>query len=177
MKAVRAFVRAPVAAKAMALEAALFLLLARLLVKYVPMRHWRRRLITAQESAPADAPPADPHAAPSAGGPGEPEPAGGLLPHAPQRRPSRKVARIVRRVARHVPFPAVCLPQAMALQWMLRRRGVESRLILGARRKAGGMGLDFHAWLTVGGKCVIGGGEIETYVTLPPFDGIGSRPG
>ena len=170
MKAVRAFVRAPVAAKAMALEAALFLLLARLLVKYVPMRHWRRRLVTAQE-------PADPPAALSADGPGEPEPAGGLLPRAPQRRPSRKVAHIVRTVARHVPFPAVCLPQAMALQWMLRRRGVESRLILGARRKAGGMGLDFHAWLTVGGKCVIGGGEIETYVTLPPFDGIGSRPG
>lgn len=170
MKAVRAFVRTPVAAKAMALEAALFLLLARLLVKYVPMRHWRRRLVTAQE-------PADPHAAFSAGGSGEPESAGGLLPRAPERRLPRRVAHVVRTVARHVPFPAVCLPQAMALQWMLRRRGVESRLILGARRKADGTGLDFHAWLTVGGECVIGGGEVETYVALPPFDGVGSRPG
>ena len=169
MKAVRAFVRAPVAAKVMALEAALFLLLARLLVKYVPMRHWRRRLVTAQE-------PADPHVAFSADDPEEPESAGGLPPHAPQRRLPRRVGHIVRTVARHVPFPAVCLPQAMALQWMLRRRGVESRLILGARRKTDGMGLDFHAWLTVGGECVIGGGEVETYVTLPPFDGIGSRP-
>ena len=84
---------------------------------------------------------------------------------------------MVRRVARHVPFPAVCLPQAMALQWMLRRRGVASRLFFGARRKAQDSGLDFHAWLTVGGECVIGAGEVETYAALPPFDGIGPRPG
>lgn len=106
---------------------------------------------------------------------------------------------MVRRVARHVPFPAVCLPQAMALQWMLHRRGVESRLVFGARRKlhgrersgtgrddgkpsglprrAHGTGLDFHAWLTVGGECVIGADEIGTYTALPPFDGIGPRPG
>ena len=171
-KALRTFVRAPAVAKAMALEAALFLLLARLLVKYVPMRHWRRRLVTAS----AGGPPADPHAALPAGGPEQPEPPGGSPPRASRRLP-RKAARVVRRVAHHVPFPAVCLPQAMALQWMLRRRGVESRLVLGARRRAHCPGLDFHAWLTVGGECVIGGGEIETYVTLPPFDGIGSRPG
>ena len=151
----RIFVRAPLATKAMALEAALLLLLARLLVKYVPMRHWRRRLVTAEE----------------------PGFAGVRLPRAPERRLPRKVARVVGRVARHMPFPAVCLPQAMALQWMLRRREVESRLVLGARRSANRPGMDFHAWLTVGGECVIGGGEVETYVTLPPFDGIGPRPG
>ena len=158
-KAVRAFVRAPAAAKAMALEAALFLLLARLLVKYVPMRYWRRRLVTAQEE------------------PESTESAGARPAHAPERRLARRVARVVRRAAHHVPFTAVCLPQAMALQWMLRRRGVESRLVLGARRKAHRKGLDFHAWLTVGGEGVIGQGEIETYVALPPFDGIGARPG
>ena len=83
----------------------------------------------------------------------------------------------MRRVAGHVPFPAVCLPQAMALQWMLRRRGVSSRLVFGTRRKAQDSGLDFHAWLTVGGECVIGAGEVETYAALPPFGGIGPRPG
>ena len=177
LNAVRAFARVPVATKTMALEAALFLLLAWLLVKYVPMRHWRRRLATAQDPAYA----------------------GGCLPRAPQRRLPRRAARVVRRVARHVPFPAVCLPQAMALQWMLHRRGVESRLVFGARRKlhgrersgtgrddgkpsglprrAHGTGLDFHAWLTVGGECVIGGDETGTYTALPPFDGIGPRPG
>ena len=173
-KAVRAFVRAPVAAKAMALEAALFLLVARLLVVHVPMRHWRRWLVTAEEPAPAGGSPADSH---SAGDPERPASAGEHLARAPQPRLPRRVARIVRRAAHHVPFPAVCLPQAMALQWMLRRRGVASRLFFGARRKAQDSGLDFHAWLTVGGECVIGGGEVETYAPLPPFDGIGPRPG
>ena len=154
-RAVRAFVRASFAAKAMALEAALLLLLARLLVRYVPMRYWRRRLVTSE-------------------GPGS---TGARLPGAPERRLPRRVARVVRVVARHVPFPAVCLPQAMALQWMLRRRGVESCLSFGARRHANGTALDFHAWLTVGGECVIGGGELTTYTALPPFDGVGSRPG
>ena len=177
VKAVRAFVRAPVAAKAMALEAALFLLLARMLVAHVPMRHWRRWLVTAEGPASAGRPSADPHVAFSAGDPERPAPAGEHPARTPQQRLPRRVARIVRRVARHVPFPAVCLPQAMALQWMLRRRGIASRLFFGARRKAQDPGLDFHAWLTVGGECVIGGGEVETYTALPPFEGIGPRPG
>ena len=148
-----AFVRAPVAVKVMALEAVLLLLLARLLVKYVPMRRWRNRLATAEES-------------------GGPPPDG--------RRMGRKVARVIRRVAWHVPFRAVCLPQAMAAQWMLRRRGISSRLFFGARRRPEtapsrdrpASGMDFHAWLTVGDACVLGGAERDTYVALPPFDNV-----
>ena len=59
----------------------------------------------------------------------------------------------------------------MAAQWMLRRRGVPSRLVFGARRKAApGGGNDYHAWLTVDGKCVVGGWRAETYKPppLPP---------
>lgn len=150
-----AFVRAPAAVKVMALEAALLLLLAKLLVKYVPMRRWRHRLSTVEE-------------------PGGPPFEG--------RRLARKVARVVRRVARHVPFRAVCLPQAMAAQWMLRRRGISSRLFFGARRRLRpatappedrpASGMDFHAWLTVGDTCVLGGAERDTYVALPPFDHV-----
>ena len=149
-----AFVRAPVVVKVMALEAVLLLLLARLLVKYVPMRRWRHRLSTVEEGGP-----------PFEG-----------------RRLARKVARVVRRVARHVPFRAVCLPQAMAAQWMLRRRGISSRLFFGARRRLRpataspeerpASGMDFHAWLTVGDACVLGGAERDTYVALPPFDHV-----
>lgn len=151
------FVRAPVRLKTMALEAALFLLLARLLVKYVPMHRWRHWLTTAEEAA-----------------------RGGLQPE--ERRLARKVARVVRRVARHVPFPAVCLPQAMAAQWMLRRQGIPSRLFFGARRRlrpesaphtdGSASGMDFHAWLTVGDDCVLGGAERDTYIALPPFDNV-----
>lgn len=151
------FFRAPVPLKTMALEAALFLLLAWLLVKYVPMRRWRHRLTTAEEAE-----------------------RGGLQPEG--RRLARKVARVVRRVARRAPFSAVCLPQAMAVQWILRRRGIPSRLFFGARRRpcpesaphtdGSASGMDFHAWLTVGDDCVLGGAERDTYVALPPIDKV-----
>jgi hypothetical protein len=57
--------------------------------------------------------------------------------------------------ARHVPFKAVCLPQAMAARIMLRRRGVASVLHFGAakgREKA----IDAHAWLDAAGVEVTG---------------------
>ena len=147
MKSLRSFLRSPTSSKAMALEAALLLLLARLLVLYVPMRHWRHRLTT---SEPATCPAQPPFMA-------------------------WKVVRIVRRVAAHVPFQAVCLPQAMAAQWMLRRRDLPSRMSFGARRgrdAAAANDLEFHAWLNVGGKCILGGQEVATYSALPPFDEI-----
>ena len=133
------------------LEAAVLLGLARLLVKHVPMRYWRAWLTT------ADTPLATPR-------------------HAL----ARTIARTVRSVARRWPLNAVCLPQAMAGQWMLRRRGVASRLWFGVRKAVNGGAanadeLEYHAWLTVDGKCVLGGGEIETYAVLPPFDAVPRR--
>ena len=166
-KTLHAFVRAPVAIKSMALEAGLFLLLARLLVKHVPMRHWRHRLDAAEEPATVG---------------GQPERTPASKPgEARSRRPTappvvRRVTYIVRRVARRVPFPAVCLPRAMAAQWMLRRRGIPSRLFFGVRRDPDSA-LQFHAWLTVGGECVMGGAAVETYSSLPPFNRVGSKPG
>jgi hypothetical protein len=59
------------------------------------------------------------------------------------------------RAARHVPFKAVCLPQAMAARIMLRRRGVASVLHFCAakgREKA----IDAHAWLDAAGVEVTG---------------------
>ena len=149
----RPALRSRVAGWPRGLEAAVLLGLARVLVKYVPMRHWRTWLTT------ADIPPATPH-------------------HAPPR--VRAIARTVRSVARRWPLNAVCLPQAMAGQWMLRRRGFASRLWFGVRKAAdGGAGnaarLEYHAWLTVDGECVLGGGETETYAVLPPFDAVPQR--
>lgn len=139
MRRVRAFLRLPARTKAMALEAAFALLVARLLVQYVPMRLWRHHVDTAGDPAPA--------------------PLG--MP--------RKVGWIVPKVARRLPFHARCLPQAMAAQWMLRRRGVRSRLVFGARRgTAPETALEFHAWLIAGGECVIGGQELETFTVLAP---------
>lgn len=161
----------------LALEAALLLAFARLLVKHVPFRHWRRWLVSAEPNA--------------------------SLGRRGYRLPSVvHVARVVPRAAAMVPFKAVCLPQAMAGQWMLRWRGVPSRLSFGARREhedsdggedslgrrsgrhltsrpisdagEGGVGTAYHAWLCVGGQCVLGG-PVDAYVRLPPFDAVPPR--
>jgi hypothetical protein len=57
--------------------------------------------------------------------------------------------------ARHVPFRAVCLPQAMAARIMLRRRGVASVLHFGAA-KGVDRPIDAHAWLDAAGVEVTG---------------------
>jgi hypothetical protein len=59
------------------------------------------------------------------------------------------------RAARHVPFKAVCLPQAMAARIMLRRRGVPSVLHFGAA-KGRDRPIDAHAWLDAAGVEVTG---------------------
>jgi hypothetical protein len=59
------------------------------------------------------------------------------------------------RAARHVPFKAVCLPQAMAARIMLRRRGVASVLHFGAA-KGQARPIDAHAWLDAAGVEVTG---------------------
>ena len=170
------FLRLPVAMQAQLLEAASALLLARLLVVHVPMRYWRRRLDTATVSALVKQRPAPSHPAVPASPQTDPlvkEPATN-----PVERPCsfplglrdpHIIGRLVRKVARRLPFQVRCLPQAMAAQWMLRRRGVSSRLVFGARRsQPPERTIEYHAWLMVAGQCVIGGEELETYVPLPP---------
>lgn len=61
----------------------------------------------------------------------------------------------VTRAARHVPFRAVCLPQAIAARIMLARRGVRSVLHFGAM-KGKEKALDAHAWLDASGVEVTG---------------------
>jgi hypothetical protein len=56
--------------------------------------------------------------------------------------------------ARHMPFRAVCLPQAMAARMMLKRRGVPSVIHFGAAK--GADALDTHAWLDAAGIEVTG---------------------
>ena len=68
---------------------------------------------------------------------------------------AREVGWAVTRSARWVPFDAVCLPQAMAAQFMLRRRGVTSVMHFGAG-KGTDKPLDAHAWLAAAGVEVTG---------------------
>ena len=57
--------------------------------------------------------------------------------------------------ARHLPFKAVCLPQAMAAHAMLRKRGIASAVHFGARR-TNEKPIDAHAWLDAAGVEVTG---------------------
>ena len=66
-----------------------------------------------------------------------------------------KVGWAVTRAARHVPFGAVCLPQAMAAKAMLTRRGISSVMHFGTRRGEA-ISLDAHAWLDAAGVEVTG---------------------
>ena len=68
---------------------------------------------------------------------------------------AKEIGWAVTRSARYVPFKAVCLPQAMAAQVMLRRRGVASVMHFGAARGQD-KPLDAHAWLDAAGVEVTG---------------------
>ena len=165
----------------LATEAVVLLAVARLLVKYVPMRHWRSWMTTAPPTGPKE---------PSVRW---------------RRQPAVKwVTKVVPKVAAAVPFRAVCLQQAMAAQWMLHRRGVRCRLLFGTQRapadapdhaeersrpflarlrrqtldESGGdsraSSNRYHAWLTIGDVCILGG-NVDGYRPLPPIDGIPKR--
>ena len=120
--------------RALTAEAAVLLGAARILVAAVAFRRWRAML-------------------------GKPVPAEPRNPalQLERNRDARRLVRAVNRAARRLPGESRCLPQAMALSWMLRRRGVACTVVLGvlpgSRR---GEVDDLHAWVICGGEIVIG---------------------
>ena len=65
-------------------------------------------------------------------------------------------------VARHVPWRALCFQQGLALQWMLRRRGVDARLHYGIGYADGDASLAdrdlaAHVWVVIDDEIVLGG--------------------
>jgi hypothetical protein len=84
---------------------------------------------------------------------------------------ARKHARHVDRAAMRLPLECKCLPRAMALSRILRRRGVAHRLTIAVRPLAERAGRDdLHAWIDVGGETVIGDlpGPWAPVLALPP---------
>jgi len=123
--------------RALLVEAVFWLALARLAVRSLPFRLLSRHLgaFTAPDEGLTLANPVDP-------------PAGHV-------RLAGEIGWAVTRAARHVPFDAVCLPQAMAAQQMLRRRGVRSTLYFGVSKGSIGA-VESHAWLRAAGVEVTG---------------------
>jgi Transglutaminase-like superfamily len=61
-----------------------------------------------------------------------------------------------------------CLRKALALQWLLSRRGLSTRLWLGVH--GGKATLQAHAWLECDGRVILGGPVGERYTPLHCFD-------
>jgi hypothetical protein len=61
----------------------------------------------------------------------------------------RQMARLVDVAARHGLYAASCLPRSLALWWLLRRRGIDSYVCIGVRKKANQ--IEAHAWVELQG--------------------------
>jgi len=79
---------------------------------------------------------------------------------------ARALAGGVRLAAAHGLHHPKCLPQSILLDWLLRRRGIESSLRLGSRMFEGQ--LQAHAWVDVAGEALESDGA--TARTFIPFD-------
>lgn len=70
---------------------------------------------------------------------------------------ARYLAHAVDRTASRLPFETKCLPRAMALHAMLRRRGARSQIVIAVLQGvARGTMDDLHAWVESQGEVLIG---------------------
>jgi Transglutaminase-like superfamily len=72
---------------------------------------------------------------------------------------AKHVARLVSVAATHGPYRAKCLPTALALQSILRRRGIQADLRLGVRKDSGR--IEAHAWLEHRGIALIDSADVH----------------
>lgn len=126
-------------------EATLGLIVAKLLVHTVPFRWFAPRLGRSQHETPRTIAPA-------------------------ARALAVDISWAVQAAARHLPLGFVCLPQAMAAQWMLRRRGLATTMYFGVAFKADARdSLLAHAWLRAGDKIVTGENEMSRHPAIAWF--------
>ena len=69
----------------------------------------------------------------------------------PPERLAERQAQVIAAVAERLPFKPRCLPRALVLAGLLRRRGLEGDLCLGTRIAGD---FDAHAWIEMGGRPV-----------------------
>jgi Transglutaminase-like superfamily len=118
----------PWRARARTAQAIALLLLARVLVAWVPFGRWKARLGLAGEAG------------------------------SEQLVIAWRLAGHVERGAWRLGLPLKCLPRAMALSWLLRRRGIAHRLVMAARPETNraDSGDTLHAWVECRGETVLG---------------------
>jgi len=96
----------------------------------------------------------------------------------------RSISREINRAARNVPWNAVCLPQAMAGKWMLKRRNLPAIMFLGVAKENAAAaaevkkikkgewqpGLKAHAWLKSGNYVVTGRQGHQQFTVVGRFE-------
>ena len=82
------------------------------------------------------------------------------------------IARLVGIAAHHGPYHANCLPQSLALWWLLRRCGITTELRIGVRKDKGE--LQAHAWVEYQNRPINDVAEVTTRYAA--FAGKGVRP-
>lgn len=74
----------------------------------------------------------------------------------------------VESAGRNVPWRVVCIQKGIALQWMLRRRGIDALLHYGVARDDGG-DLQAHVWVAADDRVLIGGEEAGRFQRVATF--------
>ncbi len=126
------------------------MLLARWLVSHVPLRYWRKALGHRTAAEPGDA-----------------------TLRLAENLAARRLARAVGRAVRRLPGETRCLPQAIALHWLLRVRRSSGTLVIGVlqRQSRGQLG-DLHAWLVRHGEVLLGASDED----FRPLLGVTFKP-
>jgi hypothetical protein len=84
-----------------------------------------------------------------------------------------RLARAVTKASDYVP-KATCLPQALAVQALLRREGLSADLHIGVAKDEKGE-FQAHAWLENRGTIIIGDYELQIYSPFPALNGFISK--
>ncbi len=86
-------------------------------------------------------------------------------------RSSREIARAqwaVEACARRLPWKIVCFQKGLAMQMLLRRRGIATALHYGVAQDQE-RGLSAHVWVTYKGEAIIGGDRAAEFTCLATF--------
>lgn len=125
-------------------RAALLLLRAQLLIRFVAMARWHGSLGQVVDEAQA-----------GAGDGTQNDPAVLATAHAHARRVERAAARF--------PKAPSCLAQAMALQWLLAPKGFGTRLVIAMQHGDRSAAHGWHAWVELGDVMLIGQCDAARY--------------
>ena len=81
---------------------------------------------------------------------------------------TRRLGHLIQITARHTPWDANCLAQALVAHWLLRLHYTPHAVYLGVRRTPDG-GLAAHAWVDAGPVRVTGGRGVERFTVVKVF--------